>query len=414
MLLYRLSGSLAGVFIYAVSMRQYGPSELGKYAYAIAVIQIIAPLLIGGIEPMLVRELVRRPTDRLDLLGSSFALVLLTTIGAVVIPFIYVLITSFHDTELIGMVIGLSCSLVPNCLLVVMAFFRAESRITLATSCGLAGVAASAATRVILVLLGKPLYFVTVAAILEPLVTGAALLILYRREYGSVFKWRISKRSMFQLLMLSWSAVLASFVVTLFFRLSHLMLKAMSSFDQLGYYAIAFQMFTVLNLLPNSVLSVIYPRLVQLHKSDARRYTELSRLIYVLVTVGGIAICIGVWLFIGPIIAIAFGPKSAPVAPIAFVMSIANLFTFSGAVRSQVIYIEHKPIYHVYNTVLGLAVLIPLNLFLIPKFGAIGASFSVAIACFASGVGSSWIIPELRSTGIDQALAFIGLKRQAR
>jgi polysaccharide transporter, PST family len=411
MLAYRLSGSLAGIFIYGVSMRRYGPRELGKYAYAIAVIQIVAPLLIGGIEPMLIREIVRRPSDRLELLGSSFSLVLWATIVAVLVPFLYVLATNYRDTELIAMVLGLSLSLLPNCLLVVMAFFRAESRITLATICGFAGVAVSAGSRIALVLLGKPLYYVTAAAILEPLITGAALLFFYRKTYGSVLKWRTSKHSMIQLLSLSWSAILASFVVMLFFRLSHLMLKSLSSFDQLGYYAVAFQMFTVLNLLPNSVLSVVYPRLVQLHNTNVNRYNELTQLLYVLVTVSGVAICVGVWFFVLPIVTLAFGAKSAPVAPIAFVMSIANLFTFSGAVRSQVIYIEHKPIYHVYNTVLGLAVLIPLNFFLIPKYGAVGAAMSVATACFASGVASSWMIPALRSTGLDQVLAFAGLRR---
>ena len=411
MLAYRLSGSLAGLLIYAVSMRRYGARELGKYAYAIAVIQIVAPLLIGGIEPMLIREIVRRPADTLELLGSSFSLVFWATIVAVLLPFIYVLATNYRDTELIAMVLGLSLSLIPNCFLVVMAFFRAESKITLATLCGFAGVAISAGGRIALVLLGEPLYYVTAASILEPLVTGIALLIFYYMSYGSVLNWKTTKHSMAQLLKLSWSGILASFVVMLFFRLSHLMLKSLSSFDQLGYYAIAFQMFTVLNFLPNSMLSVVYPRLVQLHHSNVDRYDALTRLLYVLVTISGLVICVAVWLFVLPIITLVFGTKSAPVAPIAFVMSIANLFTFSGAVRSQVIYIEHKPIYHVYNTALGLLVLIPLNLLLIPKYGAVGAAMSVAAACFVSGVVSSWMIPKLRPTGLDQILAFIGLRR---
>jgi PST family polysaccharide transporter len=412
MLVYRLSGAVAGFFIFALSMRKYGPDILGKYAYAFAVCQLIAPLLISGIDPMLVRELVRRPDDTQELLGSAFFLVLLSTLGAAGIPFLYVLTTNFHDKDLIYMVGGLSASMIPNCIFVIMSFLRAKSRITLATTCGLAGVLTCALTRLALVLLGKPMYFVTAAAVLDPLIAGGMMWAAYRRDYGSVFDWRVSVRSMKQLMQLSWSAVLASFVGTLYFRISHLMLKSLSTFDQLGYYAVAFQMFTVLNFLPNSILSVIYPRLVQLHRDNLQRYTEAVRKTYMVITLGGLVVCAAVFLLISPIVALAFGPKSAPVAPIAIAMAVANLFIFSGSVRHQVIYIEHKPIYHVYNTGIGICVLIPLNLLLIPYKGALGASISVAVACLFSAVLSSWIIPALRQTGIDQSLAFLGMRRK--
>jgi len=55
--LYRLSGPMAGVVIYALSMRTYGPELLGKYAYATTMCNMLAPLLVSGIDPLLVREL---------------------------------------------------------------------------------------------------------------------------------------------------------------------------------------------------------------------------------------------------------------------------------------------------------------------------------------------------------------------
>jgi PST family polysaccharide transporter len=412
MLLYRLGGSLVGVAIYAMSMRTYGPELLGKYAYATAMCNMLAPLLVGGIDPMLVRELVRRPQERLQLMGSAFTLVLLATLAAVGIPSLYVLATDGTDQTLMFMVIGLSLGLLPNSVLVLMSFFRATSRTTLATLCGLVGVAAGAVFKVYCVYTHKPLFWVTAASILDPGVSGIVLLIAYGRQIGSVFRWKISSVSIRQLFILSWSGVLASFVVTLFFRLSHVMLKSLGSYEQLAYYAVAFQMFNVLNFLPNSVLAVVYPRLVQLHQDDYRRYLDVVRTCYVTATLAGVAILVGVWLFISPTIELLFGQRSLPAAPVAVVMAIANVFTFSGAVRSQVIYIEHKPVYHVYNTLLGFIALIPLNLVLIPRFGAVGAATSVAASCFVSAVASSWMIPDLRATAVDQFCAFLGIRRR--
>jgi polysaccharide transporter, PST family len=227
-----------------------------------------------------------------------------------------------------------------------------------------------------------------------------------------LLRWQVSRRAVRELFQLSWSGVLAAFLVTLFFRFTHVMLKSLGSYEELAYYAIAFQMFGVLNFLPNSVLAVIYPRLVQLHQNNRERYLRVLRTCYVLASAGGMAILVAVWLFVTPTIGLLFGPKSLPAAPVAIAMAVANVFTFSGAVRSQVIYIEHKPLYHVYNTVLGFVVLVPLNLVLIPRFGAVGAASAVACSCFTSAVLSSWIIPQLRDTAVDQALAFLGIRRR--
>lgn len=411
MLLYRLSASMAGVVIYGLSMRVYGPELLGKYAYATTMCNLLAPLLVSGIDPLLVRELVRRPDQRLELMGSAFILVLISTVASVCIPSLYVLATDHADTTLMYMVLGLSLGLLPNSMLVLMSFYRATSRTTLSTICGLLGVALASGFKIYVVASHKPLYLVTAASILDPLISGVALLFAYRR-FGSVLKWRISRKSVNDLFRLSWSGVLASFIVTLFFRFTHVMLKSLGSYEQLAYYAIAFQMFGVLNFLPNSVLAVIYPRLVQLHQTDRQGYLRSIRACYVGASVAGLAILVGVWLFVTPAIVLLFGQKSVPAAPVAIAMAVANVFTFSGAVRSQVIYIEHKPLYHVYNTIFGFVVLIPLNLLLIPRFGAVGAAGAVACSCFVSAVVSSWIIPALRDTALDQTLAFLGVRRR--
>jgi O-antigen/teichoic acid export membrane protein len=412
MVFYRLSSAIGGILVFSICMRNYGAGSVGKYAYTVALCQIIAPLLVGGVDPILVRELVRRPNDRLDLLGSAFLLVFGTTVVTAGIPVVYAWLTESRDPSIFYMALGLSVGLLPNCGLVLMSLFRAESRITLVAVCGLTGVVVCAIVRVALVLLGKPLYYVTAATILEPLLTVVMLLAAYRRRYGSPFAWQVSRESMRTLFELSWPAVLSSFIVNLFFRTTHLMLQALSTFEQLGYYAIAFQMFTVLNFIPNSALAVVYPRLVELHQKSAGRYLESVRTTYVAVTLTGLAICVAVWLWVEPVITLVFGAKSAPAAPVAVAMAVANLFAFSGSVRGQVIYIEHKPIYHVYNTLLGFVALIPLNFVLIPQWGAVGAALSVAAACLVSGVASSWVFPRLRSTGIDQTLAFFAIRRR--
>jgi O-antigen/teichoic acid export membrane protein len=100
MLLYRLSSPLVGVVIYALGMRTYGPELLGKYAYATTMCNMLAPLLVNGVEPLLVRELVRYPERRLELMGSAFVLVLISTVASVCLPSLYSLATVHADSTL--------------------------------------------------------------------------------------------------------------------------------------------------------------------------------------------------------------------------------------------------------------------------------------------------------------------------
>src|SRR3982074_1702047 len=220
MLLYRLSAPMAGLGIYALSMRIYGPELLGKYAYATTMCNMLAPLLVSGVDPLLVRELVRHPERRLELMGSAFVLVLISTAASVCIPSLYILAADQGDTMLLYMVLGLSLGLLPNSMLVLMSLFRATSRTALSTMCGLLGVVIASGFKIYVVVTHKPLYLVTAASILDPLISGLALLVAYKRQFGSVLQWRISRAAVGELFRLSWSGVLASFIVTLFFRLT--------------------------------------------------------------------------------------------------------------------------------------------------------------------------------------------------
>src|SRR6185295_6005448 len=158
MLLYRLSQPMAGVVIYALSMRTYGPELIGKYAYATTMCNLLAPLLVSGLDPMLVRELVRYPERRLELMGSAFVLVLISTLASVCIPSLYILAADHGDPTLLYMALGLSVGLLPNSMLVLMSLFRATSKTALSTTCGLLGVAVASAFKIYVVVTHKPLY----------------------------------------------------------------------------------------------------------------------------------------------------------------------------------------------------------------------------------------------------------------
>ena len=75
-------------------------------------------------------------------------------------------------------------------------------------------------------------------------------------------------------------------------------------------------------------------------------------------------------------------------------LSASTLVNFSGAVRGQVIFIANRPNLNVVIALVGLAVMVPANLLLIPRYGALGGAAAVAIASFAASMLTSFLFAE--------------------
>jgi O-antigen/teichoic acid export membrane protein len=411
--LHGVAASVSGLLVYAAMARVLGAETVGVYGYAVAVIQLFAPLVMAGIEAPLTRDLVERRDAESALLGSAQFLVFVLLLPALAIPLLYLFATGGRSSEIFPTAVGLALQFLPTGWLVLFHCYRARRQVRLAVLCSLCGVGLATVIKLLLIFAKLPIHWVAAASVVESGTAALLLVAAYRRAGGKVSRWKRARATTAALLAASWPVMASGFVIGLFFRITQLMMKDLAPLAELGRFTLAFQVFMLLNYVPQAMLSAIYPRVVALNREDVARFDAAIRLLYVGFAALAYVILLAVTALGEPLGTLLFGAPGASAAPVAAVLAGATIFTFSAAVRGQVIFIRLSPMIHVVNALLGLVAVVPLNAYLIPRHGAVGGAIGLAAACFVSGVGSSFLVPPLRTTGTDQILGFLLLRRHS-
>ncbi|MEM6851266.1 MAG: flippase [Pseudomonadota bacterium] len=401
--------------VYALMARTYGAEIFGLYSYAQSIVYLFAPFLALGAEAVLVRELVRRPEERGAILGSAFGMLTLATLGAVLIPIGLIALLRPGDGAALMVGTALALSFVPNAFFVIEHLFKAEVRAKLIATARTIAMGTSAAAKLFLIWREAPIFYVAAAVALETCVLACAYGYFYLTRVKDVGAWRFTWPQARLIASQSVPAMVAAVAVTAFFRISQINLGQFAGYGEVAEYAVAFQIIQVVWMAPTIFFSAVYPRLVQIDAESDAALDVVNRRLLLGFALASYGIAAGLILFGGPILTLTFGPEFANSQVTLAILAASSAFVFSGAVRGRYIFLKDAPIYHLYNTAIGLAVLLPLNWALIPRYGDQGAAMSVAAGLLASAVLSSFAFAKTRAFGRDQisALLLLPLLRRA-
>jgi len=415
----RLAYTIAGFVVYILLGRAIPPATMGAFNYAQTAANMAGPFLALGAEAVIVRELVRYPRDSAATLGSGFRVLLINSLIVTALPVLFVWATVGDDRDTLAMTIWFALPFLFNGFFVIDHYLRARMMPWHLVVARLLSIALGLAVKLGALLAGLSVVYVAAGYAFEQIALLVILVLTYRRLPDAPHAWSARADTVKLLFRQCFPAMVAAVVVQLFFRINSLMLGALSpgpkgGLAEAGQYAIAFQIVQLTSMLPSVVFAVAYPRLVALHSENPQRYNEVLRRLLVWMTALGYGLAAGAYLVAHPVIDLVFGGKFDRAADILLVLCTSTIFNFSGAVRAQFINIEGMTQYHMVNAALGLAVLIPINLYLIPLQGALGAAWAAVIATFVSGILSSLFFRSTRSFGVSQLLALFLLKDPIR
>ena len=398
---------MIGVVLYAMLARAYGPETMGVFSFAQTIVSFAAPFLAAGCEAIVIRELVRKPAGRPAVMGAAFALITGSTIVVMIVPLGFVHLSHAGNPLVFTIAVLLSLSFLPNGLLVIEHYFKAEMRAASVVVPRVLVLTVSIAIKIALAWSGRPIVDVAVVTACESLVLGIALIVVYVRQGQSPLRWRLDRSESWFLFQQALPAMVSAVAVLLFFRVNHVLLAHYSTYAELGRYSAAFQIFQLTGMLPAVLFSTIYPRLVSLHGSDRAYFERIVNWLYFGFAAASYAICLVTYLSSDLAIRLLLGPKFAGAGTVLSVLVFSSVFTFLGSVRAQEINIYNRPSYHLISAAVGLVVLVPVSLYLIPRYGALGAAWGVTFGCFVSAVLTSFLFPRMRASGLAQMRALL-------
>lgn len=201
--------------------------------------------------------------------------------------------------------------------------------------------------------------------------------------------------------------VLMTLAVNIYHRIDQVMLHKMSGDQVLGPYVIAVQLTELFSALPIALMSSLFPALAQTAKDEVRfnsYLTETYRFLLVIV----FAACALVTPIAAPLIQTFYGTQYLPTATLLIILIWSEVPVFFGVVMSHALVAKGIQKYTAYGAIVGAGVNVLLNLFLIPRYDAVGASWATVISYAIAAPLFPMVLREVRP------IVWIGLKMAVR
>jgi len=181
----------------------------------------------------------------------------------------------------------------------------------------------------------------------------------------------------------------------LYLRIDQVLLAQMAGEHEVGLYAAAARLSEVWYLIPSVIVTSVTPFLTGARaESEAVYYQRLLQLFTILARVAYM-VAIPVTLLAVPLVSLVYGDAYTQAGVILAVHIWTILFVFLGAGAVPWIINERLTRLTLFQTGLGAATNIALNLYLIPRHGAIGA----ALAALCSQCASAWLANGIMADG---------------
>jgi O-antigen/teichoic acid export membrane protein len=391
-------GLVVGVWV----ARYLKPEGFGLLNYAIAFTSLFGALATCGMDGIVVRELVKKPEYRDEVLGTAFALRLVS--GALTFCIVLAAVSIMRRGEpFVIFLVGLSAvQFIFQSLNVIDLYFqsRVESRFTVyATN---SAFLAMALLRVFLILRKASLVAFAWAAAGEIALGCLLLLVMYRTRRLSIRNWRFRTDLMRRILADSWPLILSGISIMIAMRVDQVLIGQMLNDKQVGIYSAATRISEIWYFVPVGIAASAFPLLVEGKKhSEKLYYTRLQKLFNVLIMLS-VSIALGMTFLSGPIVHLLYGSMYDASSSALSVLIWSGVPMSIGCAWSNWMLLENRTKTMFTFQVIAAVINLIMNLILIPRFGILGSAYATLVAYW------SWLVllcPMVKSQ--HKALAMI-------
>jgi len=369
--------------------RLFGTEVLGKYVELVALMLVAQALAGGGLSLLLTREVAAHPNERASLLRSANWVGLATGLLASVFFLIYaqvmlaaemqwaaiLLAASVLPSAWISAQEGLFMGLNQHSRVALIALFEGLVKLGLSVSVlllggGLVGLCASLSVgRLAGFLLGQRLA-VRAGSSRSFALPGSGV-----RKFGR-------------------AAIPFTVLMTLsilYFRQDVLVVGALRSEAETGFYGVAMMLYALTLMVPNSFMAAVYPKIAAAFASARDAHHDVTVLASKLLTTGGTALALGLIAVAPLVVHLFFGADyMESVSALVLLAAVVPVHCIN-AVLGQAMQAAHLQTEMTVVVAVAVVLNLSLNLWLVPKLGIQGAAVSMFLTSAASTLVFAWI-----------------------
>jgi O-antigen/teichoic acid export membrane protein len=376
-------------------VRYLGRERMGEYGALYAYLSFFSFLSTGALAQILAREASIRRAAAAKIFHVATVVAFVFALGGTVLAYLLGPLFGYH-----GMLHWLILIAAVDVLLLPPfnqpgIIFQVDMKQWFAVGIGTVRQVLWLLAVVLLALHSAAFYWVIIARMLCGVAETASVLYVLRRQ-GSLtgqrwFDWeeaRLIVREAFPL-------AITALAVSIYHRIDQVMLHNMSGDKVLGPYVVAVQMTEFFSLLPNALMSSLFPALSQ-SVSDPPRFDRYLRESYRFLMVVVFGACAVVTPIAAPFVELFYGKEFLPTAPLLIVLIWSEVPIFFAAVLGNAMIAKGLQRYMPFSAFCGAFANVVLNLWLIPKYEALGASWATVISYFVASVFILLFFSEVR------------------
>jgi PST family polysaccharide transporter len=399
-----LGGRGAGLLLSAATSvilaRYLGRERLGEYGALYAYLTLYSWLATFGLESVLAREAAQRRLEAssIFLTGSVISLVFATA-GTGLALLLAPVFGYGGSLRLLLVVAAIDILLIPS-IRISGIIFQVDMQQWYGVGIGLIRQMLWLLA-VVLLALGKAAFLWVILArtgcgLVE---AGLILFVTLQRRFLSR-PWTFSLDRARQLIRYGFPVALNVVAVGIYHRIDQVMLHKIASDQMLGPYVVAVQLVEQFSALPVALISALFPVLSQMSAQEEqfRHYLGVSYRFLMSVV---FAVCAVLTPIAGPLVDFFYGKAFHSSAGLLIVLVWSEVPIFFGVVISNALVAKNLQRYLPASTVAGAVMNVALNLFMIPRWGALGASWATVVSYSFAGIFLFLLIPKTRTFALQ-------------
>ena len=369
------------LFVGIYVARYLGPERYGLLSYALSFVWLFSSLASFGLDDILVRELVKLPDQRQNLIGTVFWLKLF---GTLVMGTAIATVMQFktEDQQTYWLIAIITFGFLFQATNVVELYFQAQVQSKFTVRAQVVQLFITSIFKIFLVFSEAELVWFALALMLDQALVALLFLILYR--------WKVERFPFFYLnwektkllIIDAWPLIFSGVMISVYMKIDQVMLKEMLNAKAVGVYAAAVKLCEAWYFVPTAVMASLFPAVIKARNNSETLYEERVQKLYDLMIWGSVAVALPTTLFADWVILILYGSDFQEAADVLRIYIWAGVFVSLGVASSKWLVAENLQSYSLYRTVIGVILNISCNLFLIPIYGTKGAVFATLISYF--------------------------------
>lgn len=374
---------IAFFFSFAVGIyvaRYLGPERYGLLTYALSLSSILGVLMTFGLESVMARELVSRPSERDLILGSGAGLKLAGFILLLLLQ-VFFLLLSGTPWESGVLVLIITSGYLFQTFQVLEYYFQSEVKSKYVSLSKIFSLLIYCILRIVLLVTGADLLWFALAEALNMLCVSLGYLYYYRVIGLRVSGWRFSLSEALRLLKCGYLFYLSSIAIVIYMRIDQVLLKDLLGSFELGLYSVSVRLVEIFYFIPVLSCASVLPSLIRAKERSEKEYLLRLEGLFGLMFYAGL-FCVGLCFAGSFVVEKFYGAAYAGVDNLLRSYSWLLLFIFTSQPLAQWYIVNGTQRYGLFFAFFTALLNISLNFLLISMFGLYGAVSASLLSYF--------------------------------